>query len=330
MLLASPHQSLITRAKFKPSVVKLALLLLSTVFSVGHSMAATINAQSCNRCSADQAAQRALSLPGTGVRYVVDQHFGAIWKFSVYRDSSCRPIPGGKGVTQHSASDNLELDAPMLDQSSYGTSAGGCNGERLADELPVEAIWRRKGEVMGTIYGYFGTTIAKVEIDVRTLDIPSTSQDADAFDYLNRSYLRNEIYDAQQSGLRRQVGHAVTDALLEMTDTADRILTDGAAGTYYMLLRFRDGSLIRLKVTDSTTSVIVEARDANGNAVPRSSTEIAMGAEFRFDQVPSDQVDYIRYLISIGVNVIEGSAASSLPVLSCRRVNDGVACRRQR
>jgi hypothetical protein len=286
--------------------MKFCILLFSTLFLTSVANAGDVNAATCNACSDAQKEQRAITAfqqNHENTQYVLDLVDGDVKKYLVHFDSTCRPIqPSEKGKTRTVVTSN----------------ASGCGSYIAADPDVVEPEFQVKGNALSTIFLFYGTTAAKVNINVADL-APAGSNphiaDMDAFDYTNISSDRNSLNELLIRSIRDDtIGNlnpTIREALANLLKPLDRLFADGKLLQLDVTFKFADGSEITIRVVDDHTfEKVQDAQDANNNDVAENASA-ADGQTYRFDIAPTDQNDWLSYMRSLGVRITNNSSGGA-------------------
>ncbi len=284
--------------------MKFCILLFSGLFLASAANAVVVDAATCNACSVSQKEQRASAAfqqNHQNTQYVIDLVDGDVNKYMVYFDSTCRPI--------HTAE---KSKTPSTSAPTTNAGGGGCGSFIAVNEEVVEPQFAHKGQSLSVLFLRYGDLVAKTTINVSEVAASDpVLAHMDAFDYMRYSSLRNDLNELISGRLDEIFGETVADALRDLHDTADKLLTDGKAGQYKLKIKFDDGSEVNLLVKDSTTSELQgKPQDANNNDIMSEDTEAA-NETFLFRHNPRDLNDWVTYMQSLGIQVTNTSSGGA-------------------
>jgi hypothetical protein len=275
--------------------------LLCTLLLAAKANAIDVNASTCNACTENQKLQRAISARQENhlsQQYVLDLVSGALNKYSVYLDSTCRPT-------------KTPAKGPATN------AVGGCGSYWTADEEVVEPELLEKGHALSTVFLYYGTTQAKVDINVADLVLNNpTLAGMDAFDYTNTSSYRNSLNESLIAAIKDQalgnLNSTLGDAIASLLKPLDRLFADGKIFTLDVTFKFADGSEVTIKVEGEHSFTVTEtAQDANNNNVAPDAAS-AVGQTYTFGSAPTDYGDWLNYMRSLGVRISNGSGGGGM------------------
>ena len=289
--------------------MKLFSLVFSGLLLASSANATDVDASTCNACSEDQKMQRAISARHENQlshQYVLDLVSGTLSKYKVYLESSCRPAP--------------------TPAKNANTEANRCGRFWIADLEVVEPELSEKGRALSTIFLYYGTFHAKVDINVADLRLGNpTLAGMDAFDYARTPSYQNSLHEKLIAAIKEQtlgdLNPTLRSAIENLLKPLDKLFADGKIFVLDVTFKFADGSEVTVKIEgEKTITVVGTPQDANNNNVPATAGE-ADGIRYIFENAPTDYGDWVSYMRSRGVRITDGSGGGGR--MSCSSDNVG-------
>lgn len=249
------------------------IFLLCNVLVVGMARAVVV-ANECNNCSNVQLYNQAISL-GTGNHYLYDLTQGQITAWQVSRE------PNGHGGYLYDA---LELSV---------------------DSAYVAAFNKLKTAV--TTYGrHTVDSTVTVNLNNGTPGFPQALSNVTAYGVASTSAYRNSITDWLYNLPGGTPGlNALAQSVVGLLGTASTILFKNDAASATINITLTDGSRVTFSWDAGSEPKFTSARDKNNNSIPLTLNQV--GGNYLFNGNSNGLPDFVQYLQSLGVPIVNGS-----------------------